>query len=290
MARSRIAAVPRLRDLPRRLLGPAFALLVFASAGYEDGADERPSRQPGETFRDPLRSGGSGPEMVVIPAGSFRMGCVSGVACDDDEFPVHQVAIPDALAVGKYEVTFSDWDACVSASGCRHRPDDASWGRGDRPVINVSWDDAQEYVGWLSEETGAEYRLLSESEWEYAARAGSVTAYSWGDEIGSGRANCPICGSRWYPQTVPVGSFGANGFGLYDVHGNVGEWVEDCWSRSYSGAPSDGDARTSGECSARVWRGGSWFEFPGFLRSANRDWGTTFSVNLGFRVVRTLTP
>ena len=255
-------------------------------------AAERPSRQPGVTFRDALRSGGTGPEMVVVPAGSFRMGCVSGLECWDNE-PVHQVTLPQPFAVGKYEVTFAEWDACVSAGGCGHRPDDEGWGRGGRPVMNVSWDDAQSYVRWLSSQTGATYRLLSESEWEYAARAGSGTAYSWGNQIGSGRANCRGCGSQWdASQTAPVGSFSPNGWGLHDMHGNAWEWVQDCWNGSYSGAPSNGSAWQSGDCSRRVLRGGSWDFEPWILRSAYRDRssaGRRISI-FGFRVARTLTP
>ena len=244
-------------------------------------------------FRDTLRSGGTGPEMVVIPAGSFRMGCVSGVGCVEDEHPVHQVTIPQALAVGKYEVTFGEWDACVSGGGCSRRPGDQGWGRGRRPVINVSWDDAQSYVRWLSSQTGATYRLLSEAEWEYAARAGSSTAYSWGNQIGSGRANCGGCGSQSDgSQTAPVGSFSANGWGLHDMHGNVWEWVQDCWNGSYNGAPSNGGAWQQGECSRRVLRGGSWSSYSGYLRSADRNRYTTGDRNYfnGFRVARTLTP
>ena len=248
-------------------------------------------REGPETFRDPLRSGGTGPELVVIPAGSFGMGCVSGVGCLDDEQPVHQVTIPGALAVGRYEVTFGEWDACVSAGGCSHRPND-SWGRGRHPVMRVSWDDAQLYVRWLSQQTGATYRLLSESEWEYAARAGSSTAYSWGNQIGSGRANCDGCGSQWDDsQTVPVGSFSPNAFGLHDMHGNVWEWVQDCLNESYGGAPSNGSVWQSGDCSRRVFRGGSWDYDPRTLRSAGRNWDSSDSrYDYGFRVARTLTP
>ena len=134
------------------------------------------------------------------------------------------------------------------------------WGRGNRPAIDVSWHEAQAYVAWLSEKTGKRCRLLSESEWEYAARAGAATRYSWGDGIGRNRANCSGCGSRWDDrQTAPVGSFAANGFGLHDMHGNVWEWVADCWNGSYAGAPSDGSARESGNCSRRVLRGGAWY-------------------------------
>ncbi len=248
-----------------------------------------PSRQAGEAFSDALSSGGQGPEMVVIPGGRFRMGCVSGQDCFDRESPVHDVTIPRAIAVSKYQVTFEDYDRFTAPN----RVDDEGWGRGRRPVINVSWNDAQEYVVWLSRQTGSEYRLLSEAEWEYAARAGTATAYSWGNAIGNNRANCSSCGSQWDgSQTAPVGSFSANAFGLHDMHGNVWEWVEDCWNGSYAGAPSDGSAWQSGDCSARVLRGGSWLNLPRDLRSALRlrlTSGYRFNYN-GFRVARTLTP
>ena len=234
------------------------------------------------------------PEMVVIPAGSFRMGCVSGQGCGDAELPVHEVTIPEAFAVSVYEVTFAQWDACVLGGGCGgYRPDDVGWGRGTRPVINVSSDDAQEYVVWLSRQTGEVYRLLSEAEWEYVARAGTLTAYSWGSAIGNNRANCVGCGSQWDDrQTAPVGSFQANAFGVHDMHGNVFEWVEDCLNFSYAGAPSDGSAWRSGDCSWRMLRGGSWDYFPRDLRSASRFLYTSGNrdYDLGFRVARTLTP
>ena len=233
-------------------------------------------------------------EMVVIPAGRFRMGCVSGRGCLDREFPVHEVTIPEAFAVSVYEVTFAQWDACVLGGGCGgYRPDDFGWGRGTRPVILVSWEDAQEYVGWLSRQTGEAYRLLSESEWEYVVRAWTSTVYSWGNAIGSNRANCNGCGSQWdYRQTAPVGSFPANAYGVHDMHGNVYEWVEDCWNDSYAGAPSDGGAWRSGDCSERVLRDGSWSLIPRFLRSVLRSRlpsGDRYSF-IGFRVARTLTP
>ena len=172
--------------------------------------------------------------------------------------------------VGRYEVTFAEWDACVAAGGCGTRPDDAAWGRDNRPVINVSWNDAKEYVGWLSQETGETYRLLSEAEWEYAARAGSTTAFWWGKGVGRGNANCNGCGSKWDgKRTASVGSFKANDFGLYDTAGNVWEWVEDCWHDSYGDAPTDGTAWVSGD-RRRVLRGGSWVDAPRLIRSANR--------------------
>ena len=237
------------------------------------------------------------PVMVGIPAGSFRMGCVApgrgGRDCNNDEKPVRTVTISQPFALSKHEVTFSQWEACVLVGGCNgYRPDDEGWGRGDRPVIHVSWQDAQTYVSWLSRETGEDYRLPSEAEWEYAARAGSTTKYSWGNDIGRNRANCDGCGSRWDDQsTAPVGSFLAR-LGLHDMHGNVFEWVEDCYHRSYAGAPSDGSAWVGRDCRERVVRGGSWRAPPRFLRSALR-YGSRPGLrnfNYGFRVALTRTP
>ena len=216
-------------------------------------------RAVGAVFRDALKSGGEGPEMVVLPTGRFRMGSPSGeTGRFSHEGPLRTVTIGSRIAMGCNEVTFADYDRFVLATG-RARPDDAGWGRGSRPVINVSQEDAQAYAAWLSAQTGQAYRLPSESEWEYAARAGTRTRYSWGDEIGVNRANCDGCGSEWDDeQTAPVGRFEANGFGLYDMHGNVWEWLEDCYADSYAGAPSDGSARTSG-CvyNSAVLRGGA---------------------------------
>ncbi|MXX73984.1 MAG: formylglycine-generating enzyme family protein [Holophagales bacterium] len=267
------------------------ALAVPQAAAQELDADD--ADHPGRTFRDSLASGGDGPEMVVVPAGSFRMGCVSGVDCyPGREEPVHEVTIPRPFAVGSHEVTFAEWDACVSAGGCEHRPDDRGWGRDRRPVINVSWQDAQEYVSWLSGETGAAYRLPSEPEWEYAARAGSNTAYAWGDEIGSGRANCAGCRGGWSHQTAPAGSFSPNSWGLHDMHGNVWEWVEDCWHENLDGAAPDGAARQSDDCLRPALRGGCWVSGRGLVRAATRiGHGSGIRVGyLGFRVARTLAP
>ena len=243
------------------------------------------------SFSDELGSGGQGPEMVVIPAGRFRMGCVSGRDCRNSEKPVHEVRIAKSFALSKYEVTFAQWDACVVDGGCG-RPNDRGWGRVNRPVIDVSWNDAMKYVKWLSRKTGKRYRLPSEAEWEYAARAGTTTKYSWGNDIGRNRANCDGCGSRWDNQkTASVGSFPANGFGLYDMHGNVSEWTQDCWHEDYQGAPSDGSAWTSGgDCGRHVLRGGSSYSYPSDLRAADRSWYVTFFRDYlyGFRVARTL--
>ena len=249
----------------------------------------------GTVIRDFLGSGGRGPEMVVIPAGPFRMGCLSyDDACFSNEKPVHDVTIPAPFAPSTHEVTFDEWDACVADGGCGgYRPSDRGWGRGGRPVIHVNWKDARSYASWLSRQTGETYRLPSEAEWEYAARAETATKYSWGNEIGANRANCDNdhCGDQW-KYTAPVGSFSPNGFGLYDMHGNVWEWVEDCWNAGYAGAPSDGGARRSGDCAKRVLRGNGWGANPRSLRATYRFGFTTGNrVNdVGFRVARTLTP
>ena len=247
------------------------------------------------------------PELVVVASGSYRMGSPSGEAGRiENEGPVHRVSIGEALAVGVYEVTFEEWDACVRDGGCGgYRPDDEGWGRGRRPVINVSWEDAKAYVRWLSRKTGKGYRLPSESEWEYVARGGTRSARYWGegergqcryangaDEAGKRQYNWTWGAScdDGYVHTSPVGSFEANGYGLRDVLGNVWEWVGDCWNESYEGAPADGSAWTRGNCGARVLRGGSWVDVPMGLRSACRDWGTSGDriSDVGFRIVRTL--
>ena len=245
-----------------------------------------------EVFRDTLQSGGQGPEMVVLPTGRFRMGDLDGSG-DDDERPVRTVTISRPIAMGKYPVTFEEYDRFVSATGAV-RPKDEGWGRGTRPVIHVSQEDAKAYAVWLSEQTGKRYRLPSEAEWEYAARAGTTTQYSWGDDIGRNRANCDGCGSEWdNKQTAPVGSFAANPFGLYDMHGNVEEWVEDCWHDNYEGAPSDGSAWTTGGVKSwAVVRGCSWFEFPQWVRSACRDRTSPsfHCFDVGFRLVQDINP
>ena len=260
-----------------------------------DQVPKKRARNPGDTFRDCPE----GPELVVVPAGSFMMGSPDGEEGRSITYegPLHEVRIDYPLAVGVYTVTFDEWDACVSGGGCGgYRPDDEGWGRGTRPVINVSWEDVQMYVKWLSWKTGKGYRLLSESEWEYVARAGTRTRYWWGDQIGRNRASCDGCGSRWdNERTAPVGSFSSNAFGLYDVHGNVQEWVEDCVWGDYDGAPEDGSAWVSkyGDSdTSRVVRGGSWYNFPDGLRSASRDFwsaGNRYD-RVGFRVARTLAP
>ncbi len=235
------------------------------------------------------------PEMIAVPAGDFMMGSLS---TDKNRFanegPRHKVSIPEPFAVSKYQVTFAEWDACVSVGGCTQegRANDAGWGRGTRPVIYVSWEDVLQYVAWLSKMTGKTYRMLTEAEWEYAARAGNTKTYFWGDEIGKGNANCNGCGSQWDGrETSPVGSFRPNAFGLHDMAGNVWQWVQDCYHDNYNGAPADGSAWTIGsDCRRRVFRGGSWNLDPRYLGSATRLWGTTDNRNyyIGFRVGRAL--
>ncbi len=252
------------------------------------GSSKAPAQRPGEKFRD----GAACPEIVVVPAGSFLMGSPENEEGQDgDEGPVHGVTIAEAFAVGVYEVTFAEWDSYWADGNCDgYRPDDNGWGRGRRPVINVSWEDAKDYLRWLSEKTGQEYRLLSEAEWEYAARAGSRTRYSFGDDILPNQANY---GDSGYGKTIAVGSYRSNDFGLYDMHGNVYEWVQDCWNGNYDGAPSDGRAWENRNCSLRVLRGGSWFDHSRALRAANRSWtdaGLRINYDVGFRVARTLTP
>ena len=270
--------------------GPTVRRITLRRAASKAGP------KAGDHFRDCPEC----PEMVVVPSGSFMMGSPPGERGHQrDEGPVHEVTFEAPFAVGKYEVTFAEWDACVRLSryGCSwgHSYDrvayDQGWGRGRRPVIHVSWKDAKKYVQWLSQKTKKGYRLLSESEWEYAARAGTQTAYSWGDEIGRNQANFSR-GSEFARMTAPVGSFAANAWGLHDMHGNVYEWVEDCWNRRYEGAPTDGSAWLSGRCRARVWRGGSWSNRYPYQRAANRrgEHTKTKSNILGFRVARTLAP
>lgn len=226
------------------------------------------------------------PTMVVVPAGSFTMGSPESEKADDNERPQHEVTLAKPFAIGKFHVTFAEWDACVEA-GARRR---VGWG-GDRPVIDVSWEDAKLYAAWLSRVTGKEYRLLTEAEWEYAARAGSKTRYFFGDD------EAELGQYAWYEgnsreETRPVGKRKANGFGLYDMHGNVWQWVEDCYHGSYEGAPSDGSAWATGDCRRRVLRGGAWVNAPEALRAATRfGFEPVFgAVDIGFRLGRTMTP
>ena len=238
--------------------------------------------------------------MVTIHPGQFQMGSPAHeVKRDRTEGPVQTVSIDYPFEVGKYEVTFAEWDKCVASGGCKgYRPDDGGWGRGKRPVINISWQDAQNYIKWLNKKTGLTYRLLSESEWEYIARAGSNAPFSTGHMITTQQAN--FNGQETYQgsplgnyrrKTVSVGSFSPNPYGLHDLHGNVWEWTEDCWNPTHNGNANDGRARASGDCGYRVMKGGSWVNKPDDIRTAQRQRYTTDYRydDYGFRIARTLT-
>lgn len=246
------------------------------------------------------------PEMVVVPAGKFQMGSPEREdGRSPHEGPAHTVTFAKPFAIGKYEVTFDEWDACVGAKVCKAVADDG-WGRGRRPVIHVNFQMATNYLRWLTERAGKPYRLPSEAEWEYAARAGSTTPWFWGEdsrqacEFGNvGDQSLKEEHPDWplhacndgYPKTAPVGTFGPNRFGLHDVAGNVWEWVEDCYNPSYEGAPADGRAWLTGDCVRRLDRGGGWYNKPTSVRSALRYAGESperQNNTLGFRVARTL--
>lgn len=268
---------------------------------------------PGSPFRDCPRC----PEMVMVSAGSFLMGSPeTEEGRFEDEGPQREITVRSSFAIGVHEVTFEEWDACVDDGGCDgYRPEDGGWGRGRRPVTEVSWQDARGYVEWLSEETGHPYGLPSEAQWEYAARAGTRTARYWGESAAEqcryangfdrdlARTNekglamfeehgmtYPSCSDGQGEGTAPVGSYEPNAFGLYDMIGNLTEWTDDCWNPDHSGRPENAGTRFSGDCSRRILRGGTWAYPSEFLRSAyrfqfeldHRDNG------LGFRVIRVI--
>jgi formylglycine-generating enzyme required for sulfatase activity len=244
---------------------------------------------PGQEFRECATDC---PTMVVVAAGSFMMGSPDterGRA--PNEGPRQQIEIASQFAVSKYPVTFSEWDACTAVGGCA-KIDDSGFGRGPKPVINVTWEEAKQYIEWLSQMTGQNYRMLTEAEFEFAARAGTATAFPWGDDILAGKAYCAGCGNRLANNkgTAPVGQFSPNAFGLFDIHGNVAQWVEDCYFKSLDGIPSNGRARTANDCTRHVVRGAGWDSGAARIRSAARDLGTIphRDYNIGFRVARTL--
>ena len=282
-----------------------------AEADAKRRADEEAARRDpalsvkpasGQSFRDRLADGQPCPlcpEMVVAPAGTFTMGSPPGERYRDPGEVQVPVTITRPFAVGKFAVTFDQWDACVTDGGCnRYQPRDQGWGRGNRPVINVSWDDAKAYAAWLSGKTGKTYRLLSETEREYVTRAGTTTPFWWGSSITPRQANYNGnftyggANGEFRRETVPADSFKANPWGLFNVHGNVEEWTEDCWNDSNQGNPGNGSARATGDCSWRVARGGSWFFPPRLLRAASRVKSTTDHRDnaIGFRLARTLNP
>ncbi len=275
-------------------------------------ADDAAAKAAGAEFRDCPRC----PEMVVVPAGRFVMGSpAQEKGRFDSEGPQHPVSLR-AFALGKYPVTEEEFTLFLAATGYQPAPCnrllDKTWrspgngvvfppGQADlprQPAVCVNWNDVQAYIAWLNGTipVGAGvYRLPSEAEWEYAARAGTATARWWGEDLGAGNANCQGCGSQWDNTLIaPVGSFRANAFGLHDVLGNTWEWLADCWNETYAGAPADGSAWTKGDCSKRVMRGGSWSNLPAFIRSAARSRGDAggadfdYSSYVGFRLAKSL--
>ncbi len=226
------------------------------------------------------------PPLVPIPSGQYRIGSEKGEPGHEvTEEPITPISIAKSFAIGQYKVTFAQWDACAAAGGCKYKPDDAGWGRGDRPVLNVSWDDTHDYISWLRTITKKHYRLPSEAEWEYAARAGSQGAYFWGEGVSPSQANYNNPNG-----TVPVGMYQKNKFGLYQVHGNLGEWVEDCWRENHYKIPNDGTAYKPADCENHVVRGGYWAFGPERIRAASRGSGERAARTrlFGFRVARDL--
>ncbi len=231
------------------------------------------------------------PELVEIPPGAYERGSrPSEPGHLDTEGPVTRITIKRSFAIGRYPVTFGEWDRCVGAGACQHKPNDRGWGRGTGPVFYVSWNDTKDYLSWLNAQTGKTYRLPSEAEWEYAARAGASTAYPWGDTVGHKMANCKGCSEDSSDRTAPVGSFPPNRYNLFDMHGNVWQWVADCWNASYAGAPADSSPWLSGECEKAAVRGGAWGLTPQDVRSARRegDNKNLRSGRRGFRIARDL--
>ena len=274
-------------------------VLALLLSGCSDRNSASASRASvGSEFRDCAAC----PLMRVVPAGEFVIGSPESEAWRlPHEGPQRPIVFSQPFAVGVYEVTFAEWDACVDDGGCNIFAVDEGWGRDDRPVVNINLDEMNAYLHWLSLTTGNTYRLPTEAEWEYVARAGTTSTYPWGDTASHEHANygaetcCTgVAGGRdqWSDQTAPVGSFPPNAFGLYDLNGNVYERVRDCWTPTYVDAPADGSARVDGDCRALGLRGGSWISSPELIRSAERDAynGYYRSNVMGFRVVRDWTP
>jgi len=237
-------------------------------------------------YHDQLKSGGNGPLMVKLPDGSFNMGSANSLPYHDER-PQHEITL-QSFSMSRYEITFEEYDRFAKATG-HSLPDDRGWGREKRPVINVNWHEASQYTKWLTEQTGHQYRLPSEREWEYAAKAGTETLYWWGMKLGKKNANCSICGSLWDgKKTAPVGSFKPNAFEIYDTIGNVMEWTVSCLRRSYQGAPSSGNQWRGGDCSQRMVRSSSYKSYINSLRTTKRNHfhPNTRIDTLGFRVVR----
>jgi formylglycine-generating enzyme required for sulfatase activity len=281
-----------------RVLAAVMLLVLFATAVAAQRCTDA-GDGPGQAFRDCPAC----PEMVILPAGEFLMGSPEQErGRGKDEGPQHTVTIGRPFSVAKFEVTFAQWDACVAESGCSQKPGDEGWGRARRPVINVSWSDARQFAAWLAKKSGKPYRLLTEAEWEYAAR-GTTRAGDGSQPFSTGAtinykqanydANFVYNGGRmgiYRQKTLDVGSLPKNAFGLHDMHGNVWEWVEDCYRDSYADAPTDGSAVTMADCPLHILRGGAWNYQPQYLRSAYR-YATPPGVrmeNAGLRVARNL--
>lgn len=273
---TRLAAMPKTQDKGT----PALP----AAQPTEVRPDKAASLNRGDVFidNDCRECPKTAPEMVVIEAGKFKMG-------DDYNLPIRDVEVRK-FAIGKYEVTFNEFDACFNAGGCRYKPNDENWGREKQPVINVNFEDAKDYAQWLSKTTGRTYRLPSEAEWEYAARSGSKTRFWNGVELPEQFANCYNCGNKEDGEKpIKVGTLGKpNNFGLHDMHGNVAEWVEDCYNRTYDRAPTNGSAWKSGDCNWRGVRGGSYYNWQKDIKSAARSWEQPLKRDkrIGFRVAR----
>jgi formylglycine-generating enzyme required for sulfatase activity len=303
MARARLAelkkvaivAPPAPPGVPPSATKPAVGVSPPSSGATPLSPERERSLKPKDAFKECDDC----PEMVVVPAGSFMMGSPTSEADRfANEGPQHRVRFTRPFAVGRYSVTFDEWDACVREGGCNgYRPSDEGWGRGNRPVINIDFNDARAYVAWLSKKTGKAYRLLTEAEQEYVTRAGTTTPFWWGRSISTDQAN--YIGTTTYgggkkgpfrKKTEPVDSFAPNPWGLYQVHGNVWTWTEDCWNDSYHGAPADGSAWLTGDCSKRILRGGAYNYFARILRSAFRGPVDSDKRNnhYGVRVARTL--
>ena len=301
--------------MARRVAGPLVGILLLAAPAAAGAQEADSARQPGSSFTECRNC----PEMVVIAPGTFMMGSPPDEPDRDVDEPYHEVTIARPFAIGRTEVTWDQWEACARDNWCdgagveqalRTNPDGTpnetfvDWGRGTRPVVGPSWYDAQRFVGWLNWKTGEDdaYRLPSDAEWEYAARAGTTSAYPWGATLDHDYGNFGIEGPGlggkaegrdvWADETAPVASFPPNAFGLHDMHGNVFEWVEDCYEVDRAHAPADGSANKEGNCANRVFRDGTFLSNPGMLRSARRgapypsaSRGRNY---LGFRVAKTL--
>ncbi|WP_262694459.1 formylglycine-generating enzyme family protein [Kordiimonas aquimaris] len=285
-----------------------YSTVYIILTSFLNAEETTQGHKPGTVFQDCDVC----PEMVVIPPGTFMMGSSWNPITKHVTTPIHKVTIGYPLAVGKFEVTFDEWDACVEDDGCDgYRPSHIgwdnkahthTWGRSGYPVFKVSWDHIQTYLAWLNSKTSGGYRLLSEAEWEYMARAGTTTKYSTGNTITDQQANFLTKGTsqirrtgNWEKKTMPVGSYPPNAFGIHDVHGNVSEIVDDCFHLNYDGAPTDGSVWTEGsDCKGRMKRGGTWSNPARIIYSSQRGDGAgvrgnhQYSTSHGFRVAKTL--